>query len=336
MSEPETIERILTESKRRMVAGIPLLEQGNPQEALVHFDEAEALRDQLPWREDGHYAWLLAAASINRSDALRGVGNPEFLPEAIRCLDRGIEAMGYVPLAENPLYVERVILAWINRGTACGEGGNVEGALAGFAEAEKVAAVWGEEATPKRIFLMAMLRVNRARIMLGTGQSEAGWLDARDAVRILRKLEMTGEVAAAGIKSCSVQCRALAMLLEEPGGVEKVGDWIAEATDSTEEALALVKASGFRDEWVSDLVRYGAKIYRACQPQFLGEFVTEWLAGDGPLAGDGALKREMLDELLLAQVEVEQKVLLFPQDTEFVESQIRILRSLQAGRLGLD
>ncbi len=329
------LEELFTKSKSHMVAGIPLLERGRFSEALAHFDEAVSLRGQLPWREDGPAAWLLAAAWINRSDALRGLGNPELLPEAIRSLDACLEAMSHVPLAEQPMFVERVILAWINRGTACGEASDGDAALAGFSEAEKVIAAWGEDVTPRRVFLAAMLRVNRARVLLGLGRAEDGWLDARAAVPILGKLETTPEVASAAIKARSIQCRALAMLLDEPGGVEKVGDWIAEATDSAEEALALVRASGFSDQWVADLVRYGARIYQVCQPQFLGEFLAEWLGENGPLKADAVLREEMQRVLLAAQLEVERKVLLLPQDTEFVEGQTRILRALQAGMAAL-
>jgi hypothetical protein len=39
----------------------------------------------------------------------------------------------------------------------------------------------------------------------------------------------------------------------------------------------------------------------------------------------------MRNSLLVAQFEVARKVLLLPQDTEFVEKQTKILRALQAG-----
>jgi tetratricopeptide (TPR) repeat protein len=323
---PEERAAIVAESTRRMVAGIPLLDRGGWVAALEHFDAAVELRGRLPWREDGEAAWLLAAAWLNRSDALRGLG---FLPEAIGSLDRCIEAMGSVPLAENPLHVERLILAWINRGTACGEVGDAAAALDGFEAARRLIDAW--ELTPRRIFLAAMLRANRARVLLENDRAKEGREEARGAVDILRQLEPTAEVAAAGIKARSLECRALAMLLDEPGGAATVGDWIAEATDAVEEALVLVKAAGFRDGWAGDLVRYGARIYRVCQPQFLGEFLAEWLGVDGPLVADELLKREMRNELLLARAEVERKVLLLPQETEFVGKQIRILKSLQAG-----
>jgi hypothetical protein len=48
------------------------------------------------------------------------------------------------------------------------------------------------------------------------------------------------------------------------------------------------------------------------------------------LAGEGELRVEMQKELLLAQGELEQRVLSAAHDTDYVESQIRILQSLQS------
>jgi len=336
MIEEGDLQQLQHASMEEMRAGIGQMEQGNLAIALEHFDQAALFRDKLPWREEVQSAWLLAAAWINRSDVLRRMGDPELLAEAIDSLDRGIEAMSYVPLGEKEMYAERMILAWINRGTTCGEAGKVDEALTGFAKAERLFEEWGSEVSGRRLFLGSMLRVNRARVLLGAGKAWEGFEDARNAVGILRELQPNEDVAIAGIKARSIECHALALLLDEPGGAERVGDWIAEATDSAEEALKLVRETGLRDAWVSDLVRYGAKIYRVCQPQFLGEFVTEWVGETGPLSGDEALVNEMRNELLLARAEVERKVLLFPHDTGFVEKQIRILKALQGGEVPSD
>jgi tetratricopeptide (TPR) repeat protein len=331
MTEESDFQRLLHDSKRHMQAGIGQMEQGNPAVALEHFDQAVGLRGKLPWRNDVQSAWLLAAAWINRSDVLRQLNDSGLLPEAIHSLDRGIEAMSQIPLGEKEMYAERMILAWINRGTACGEAGKTDEALMGFAKAEELFVELGSEVSGRRLFLGSMMRVNRARVLLGMGRVWEGFEDSRNAVEILRKLQVSQEVAIAGIKARSIECHALALLLDEPGGPERVGDWIAEATDSAEEALKLVRATGLRDAWVSDLVRYGAKIYRVCQPQFLGEFILEWVGKNGPLSQDKTLVKEMKNELLLARAEVERKVLLFPHDTEFVEKQMRILKALQVG-----
>ena len=320
---------IVTDSTRSMLAGIGDLNSGDLNRALIHFETAAELRLKLPWQDDPESAWMLAAAWINRGDVLQQMGGVMDVPEAVASYDLAIHAMRYVPLGGSPVVIERLILAWIDKGTACGRLAHREESLAAFSQAEGLLSDEDVEVTPQRRFLAMMLRVNRARFLLDQGATIEGWRDARAALALLSPLRKCGPVPEAEIKARSIHCRALAMLLDEPGGAKLMDDWIAEATDSVEEALKQVRGSGFHDEWVSDLVRYGARIYAACQPHFLGEFLTEWLAGDGPLAGDAELRGEMKNVLLLAQLEVERKVLLLPQDTEFFEKQMRVLKSLQ-------
>lgn len=310
-----------------MHAGMAMLDDGDWQRALGHFETAIRLREPLPWREDARSAWLLAAAWINRSDALQHLGNTA---EALRSLDRAVSAMDHVPLASHPAFPERLILAWINRAVTCGEMGGFQDALAGFSQAESLLETWGRDVTKNRVFLTAMLSANRARVLLENRQPLPAWRDARAAADTLRSLK----APAAAITACSLQCRALALMLDEPAGRDHPEDWIAEATDAAEAALALVKSSGFIDSWVADLVRYGAKIYRTCQPQFLAAFLGDWLI-DGPLANHATLRREMRNELLLARAELEQRVFASAHDTGFVERQTLILKSLQTAAIQL-
>ncbi len=177
--------------------------------------------------------------------------------------------------------------------------------------------------------MVSMLHANRARVLLDFGRTVGGWQSAQTSVDCLRDIDVTPTVAEASIKARGILCRALAMLLDEPGGTDLAPDWIARATDSTEEALALVRSSGYRAPWLADFARYGAKIYRICQPHFLGEFIREWATGDGPLAGDETLKREMSQELLLAKAELEQRVRLRPHDTGHVQRALATLASFQ-------
>ncbi len=186
------------ESKRQMLEGIALMERGDWLTALAHFDRAIELREALPWRGDGESAWVLAAAWINRSDALRFLGNPQ---EGIRSLDRAIEAMAHVPLIENPGCADRLILAWINRGTACGEKGRMEEALAGFSKAEELTEAWGGPVTPERILMASMLHANRAQVLLEIGPVIEGWRDSQKAVEFLEGLEPVPAVTEAAIKA---------------------------------------------------------------------------------------------------------------------------------------
>ncbi|BCU77317.1 hypothetical protein [Luteolibacter sp. LG18] len=326
----EELQRLRVGSKQEMQQGIALLGQGEWRAALGHFDRAVALRESFPWREDGESAWLLAAAWINRSDALRQLGDERLLPEAIRSLDRGIEAMGHVPLDGDPMFAERLILAWINRATACGDAGRTEESLAGFAEAENVLETHGRDVTPTRRFLAAMATINRARVLLDAGRVEDGWREAAAGVAALRPQEPgDGLIAQTGIRARAVLCRALALLAETPEGTASAGDWIATATDAAEEALAIVKRSGLHDPAVPDLVRYGARIYRVCQPQFLAEFIHEWVGAEGPLAGDPGLREEMQGVILLARAEAETRLRTAPHDDEVAQRELRILRTLE-------
>jgi hypothetical protein len=320
------------ESRRHMLEGIALLEQGDFLTALRHFDRAVELREAKPWREDQESAWILAAAWINRGDALRFLRQQE---EGIRSLDRAIEAMRFVPLAANPGYVNRLILAWINRATACGEIHRTDDALAGFSTAENLLAEWSGTITAERKMLTSMLHANRARVLLDLGRTVDAWHDSQRAVSLLTGLEPVVPVIEAAIQARGILCRALAQLLDEPRGAEQAEDWIARATDATEEALALARASGYRGVWIADLVRYGARIYRICQPHFLGEFIRECLTVDGPLAENDELKREMARELLLAQADLEKRVQLHAHETEWVERAIQTLRSLQMAESAL-
>lgn len=320
------------ESRRHMLDGIARMNEGDWLVALRHFDRAVELREATPWRESVESAWVLAAAWINRSDVLRFLGQPD---EAIRSLDRAIDAMGFVPFAENPGYVNRLILAWINRGTACGEIARLDEALAGFSKAEELLETRAKPLTQEQKLMASMLHANRARMLLELGRTMDGWRDSQLAMSFLEGLEPVAVVTESAIKARGIHCHALALLLDEPGGADLPGDWIARATDATEEALALVRSSGYRGIWVADLVRYGARIYRICQPHFLGEFIHEWLTADGPLAENDGLKREMSRELLLAKEDLEKRVQLHAHDTEWVERAIQTLRSLQMAESAL-
>ncbi|MBK1883737.1 hypothetical protein JIN85_15065 [Luteolibacter pohnpeiensis] len=321
------IQDQIGQSTAWMQEGLRLAARNEWVSALAQFDESLAVRSSWQWQSDPHLAWLLAAVWTNRADALVRLGLES---QALESLDRGIEVLKHTDLAENPAHLERWILALIQRATLLVDTACYDRSQEDFREAETALLRFGD-----RGFLSALLRLNRARLELHLGKPVESWEDAEAAIEILKRLPPVPEVIEAGIKARSIGCRALAMLLELPDGLERVGDWIAKATDLTEEALAWVRASGFRGPWIADLVRYGAKIYRACQPQFLGAFATEWVGSEGPLAGDLELKREMRNEILLAKAEVEARVYRAAHDREWVERQTRVLKSLQAGEIGL-
>lgn len=315
-----------------MAEGFAFFEVGDFVKAEECFREAGEMRDNMPWREEAEAAWMRAAAWVNHGDAIMRAGDAGRFAEAMESMDKCIETMEGMVLEEHPAFVERLALAWMHRGTLCGETGDAEGAEDGFSKAEILLRKYGGEERMESRHLAGMLMVNRARMRLKVGLVKEAVADARVGVGILNGVAD----ARAAVRARAVLCETLAALLDLPGGLDGVEDWIAEATDAVEEALAIVRKTGVKEAAAADLVRYGAKIYRVCQPVFLGEFLVEWLCGEGPLAGDSKLKAEMKGEILLAKVELERRVLGAPHETEFVEGQTRVLRKLQAGGEALD
>ena len=310
------------ESERHMLTGIARLQDGDWEAALGHFERALEIRQVGRWRDDPQSAWILAAAWINRSDALRQLGRTH---DGIQSLDCAIDAMNHVPLEKNSGYADRLILAWINRATACGEIGCNDEALAAFSQAESLLADRLANPSAARRLLASMLHANRARILLDLGRLVDGWSDSRTAVALTTPTAWDGESAVVGICARGIHCRALAMLLDDPAHRGLEPDWIARATDLVEEALEMARRSGYQGEWLDGLVRYGARIYRICQPHFLVEFIGESL----PPTANPVLRRQLGGELILAKVDLELRVREHPHDNDLVAREIRLLENLQ-------
>lgn len=316
------------EANQRTRAGIARMEAGDWSGALEWFEQAIAIRRELPWREQPLIAWGLAAGLMNRGDVLRRLDAPR-REEALASYEQAIEVLAVMPLDGNPAFRERLILAWLNRGTTAGDIQRTDLALDCFAKAESLLSESPTGFRPERILLESMLGVNRARVLLELGRVEDACAESGRGVRVLRLLEPgEGLIAEAGIRARAMRCRALAEWLDSPGLQEPDGDWIAAATDAVEEAMAIFRRSGMARDSAADLIRYGARIYRACQPQFLSAFLRECLEADGPLAGDEKLRAEMKNVILLARQDAEQRLLIAPHDDALVQRELRIIRSL--------
>ena len=302
-----------------VLEGITHLENGSWETALRLFDRAIAIREASDWKNDPPAAWGLAAAHINRSDALRRTGH---LPEAILSLHLAILAMDHVPLSGHPSHPDRLILAWINLATAHDDSAQASQATEAFTQAESLLATWGAGSTPNRISLAAMFHANRARFLIGAGKPVASWRDASHAVRLLDSLGSPRGIASACIEARGILCQALALILETPDGTKLETDWIARATDAAEEALALARTTDYHGQWLTGLVRYCAKIYRICQPHFLGEFLLE----NSTLIQNPT---HISAEFSLARSELTARVLAAPHDTELVIRETATLRKLQ-------
>lgn len=298
-----------------MIDGIALLDAGRFSLALPHFENALMLRLATPWRSASASAWLVAAAWINRGDCLRQL---ERASDALDSYEKAIEAMSYVPLAEHPGYHHRLLLAWINHATVCGEAGRSDDALAGFLCAAELCDQHDTVATPPGRQLVTMLHSHRAVVLLECGLTIEAWRSGQRALVL-----STGENSEAAIKARAIYCRLLAALLDDPAAEDLKNDWIANATDTVEETLSLARSAGYRADWLADLVRYGARVYRSCQPHFLGEFLIEWCTDDP------ALRHFLRGEIALAKRDLELRLREHSATPAPIDGHLAILHSLQ-------
>lgn len=268
------------EASRWTLHGIELLERGDHDallEARLCFEQAISLREQLPLDENPQYRWGLTAGWMNRGDALTRLGNAERLKEALHCYDIAIGHLHRLPLDGDPAYRWRLCVAWVNRGiTEQAAGGD---GLRCFNTAIEV--MRGHETTPRVDYQQAMAGawMNRANalLQLQPPEWEAAANSARRALTHSRTCEDQSPVAAeAGIKARHTLCRALAHLLETPpADSSRADEWILEATDAVEDVMNLTKDAKNHLALREEVFHFGCRIYRAFQPHFLAEFVTD-------------------------------------------------------------
>ncbi len=303
-------------SKQCMLDGIACLERGDWHHALAHFDQALILRKREGRDGDLESLWLLAAAWINRGDALRFLGK---LQDAVDSLDRAIEVMDYLPLEQNQAYVNRLLLVWSNRALVCSEMERMEDAVYCYTMTDALLNQWGRDASLDRKMIVSMIYVNRSQYMLDCDRVADAWKGSQEAIEILSDLPDTPEVKEALIKAKAVLCRSLAMLLDDSQGMQLENDWIARATEVCESALLDVRASGYRGAWITDFIRYGARIYRVCKPQMLGEYLSRYFSEVDLFAKDKHLRMDVLKELSLAKESLKQLVYERLHDAEYIE-----------------
>jgi tetratricopeptide (TPR) repeat protein len=287
--DPSAIEAINADASRLMKHGISRMDDSD-RHAVLHalecFDQALALRRQLPVHTDPLLAYGLAACLLNRGDALTRLGGDVHLLEAIGAYEEGIDVLRALPLDADPRFRRRLAMAHHNRGLALGARGraSMDPAIAAFSDAIRVLEGDRDAPIPDKPYLLAVTWMNLAQALLLDDTTEAADR-ARDAA--LRALALvaadeTRDLSAAevGLKARHLCCRALLPRLFEPQGEESIPDEIHQATDLVDEGLALARrweqegVTSFRD-LADDLFRFGARLYGRYQPQFLVEFLGD-------------------------------------------------------------
>jgi tetratricopeptide (TPR) repeat protein len=287
--DPSEIQAINTDASRLMKHGISRMgdtDEHAVRHALECFDQALALRRQLPVDTDPLLAYGLAACLLNRGDALTRLGGDTHLLEAIAAYEEGIDVLRTLPLDADPRFQRRLAMAHHNRGLALGARGqvSVDLAIAAFSDAIRVLEDDRDAPIPDKPYLLAVAWMNLAQTLLLDDTTEAADR-ARDAARralTLVAADETRDLGAAevGLKARHVCCRALLPRLSEPQVDDSVPDEIHQATDLVDEGLALARrweqegVTSFRD-LADDLFRFGAHVYGRYQPQFLAEFLGD-------------------------------------------------------------
>ena len=309
-----------------MKRGIALLSANAPAalpEALNCFEQALAIRRELPFEESSWFRWLLTACWMNRGDVLMRMGNPAELIAAVQSFDEAIFHLQRLPLEEDSQYRGRLALAWMNRSLALRAQGSPESlqdALLSLDHGKTVIEASVQAGLPVNRVLLPMLLINRAALLLEV--SSPRMLEAlemtEDALTLCQPTEQqTLQAAEMGLKARHVYCRAVAMLLETPPvDITRADDWIMQATDKVDEAMQLTarwESQGAAAPFHAlrhELFRYGCNLLLAYQPHFMAEFLLDVLdpeQGSPLLAKADDLYETGLEALDLAAAELRRR-----------------------------
>jgi tetratricopeptide (TPR) repeat protein len=268
-------------------------------EAVRCYGEAVALLKALPLREEA-VRRQLGLVWMNLGNALqRQEGNS---PEAgaVRAYDEAISLLRSLARDMSPDDRNSLGAAWMNRGLSLhrfGRGEKLAEAVESHGEAVAVL-----RTLPLNEVIWYRLNSAGAHMNLANARLDLGGSDhialaresARESLEVLEAPDLERTVAPAadvGIKARRVLCDALGLLLASNTTPLSLHELAAEASDAVDEGLALIRhwesrgAPYFR-ELAERLFRFGTRLYRLHQPQFLAEFILETL---DPLRSTGAL-----------------------------------------------
>lgn len=319
-AELEAARELDARAKVHMQRGIALLAENKPEglrEAVKCFDEAIAMRRQLPFAANAWFRYGFIAGWLNRGDALTRLGSANDLQEALRSYDEALAQLRELPMAESPLFIRRLAIAWMNRGVTCLAGGspaNLFQASSSFLEAIAAAQHFSTKNPEEGRILLAQAWMNRANalIRLDPPQAEAARSAAKKALKFAAVTEKDDVTAAAlGFSARHILCQSLAHLLSTDATSDRDA-LMHEASETVDEGMALARiwesrdAQQFRSQ-SAELFQFGCRVYQAHQPHFLTEFLLENLdptKSDGSFAGDLRMHASAADALWRALLDL--------------------------------
>ncbi len=303
------------QANAHLLRGLALLEENripSLRAAVRCFDEAIALRCQLPIAENCWFRYGLIAGWLNRADALTRLGSAEELSEALRSYDAAFAHLRELPMNESPLFVKRLAIAWLNRGCTLlkrAAPGDVAAAVESLGEAVTAAGNFSTGNATEGHALLAAAWMNQANALIRLSPPEAA--SARGvavaALQCCGPMERSDAGTAwIAFSARHILCQALAHLLaNRDGTADQRTEWFHTATDVVDDGLALARhweARGdhqFQSQAV-ELFRFGCRVYQLHQPHFLTEFLLEHLESarpDGERAGQQQIFASAMDAL---------------------------------------
>lgn len=284
------------------------------QKSLHSFDQAIELRSHLPLDTSPFYPWGLAAAWMNRADALMRLDPKKHQQDALAAHEKALQTLNLMPEGSHPSLPARRALALMNCALLSLDGSreNVLQASQRLADAIAICQSAPPPSQQECMRVMIGIQLNRG-ILLMQEDPKQSWHDAKAVLALTAPLERQEILTAeAALKARHLLCQSLTLM---PPQI-LVDDWISEATDAVDDGLALVREwpPGGRQPLMGlhyELFRFGLLIYRIWQPHFLSEFILENVDAehqpDG-MAGDSIMHQLALESIWSAVVQVNQRV----------------------------
>jgi len=298
-----TEERLLREANLWTCCGLAELAGETEQEwsaALQSFDKANALRSEIesPRKE---VLWAQSAAWINRAEVLEKLGGEENLREAVVSNQQAEQCLADFDLDEVPAFRSRMALTWMNRGELLATinekqwGDETKACQEAYSNAAGLLRAASAEGQVENRRLLAVCLANSSRSHLRLGNFGIASVDeAREGLDLILQ-ERAGNEADPNLLHLEMTlratlCRSMALAADaRTAGIDcdLVTDEVETALGVATEAGALSR--GIPVQLIAELFGCGAEVYSRFQPEFLAEYLLEYLdpAGQPP----GALCR---------------------------------------------
>lgn len=286
-----TEERLLREANLWTCCGLAELAGESAEEwssALESFDKANALRSEIESPRN-EVRWGQSAAWINRGEALEKLGGEENIRAAVVANQRAEECLAGFDLDEVPAFRSRMALTWMNRGellatiTERGWSDEASQCQAAYAKAVKILRAGSDAGAVESRRMLAVCLANSSRSHLRLGDfGTVGVDEAREGLGLILK-ERAGSLDDPALLHLEMTLRATlcrTMALAADAGTAGVD--CDQVTDEVETALAVATGAGalaavIPVPLITELFGCGAETYSRFQPEFLAEYLLEYL-----------------------------------------------------------